>query len=540
MSTTTLTDQQWRLGVAITLLLALLLSLSRMSDLPADGHEVFVLETTQEMHAHGNWVVPWFNDQLRLRKPPLNYWLTGMVAGLGNSLTQAGEWQVREWHGRLISALAMLGLVWLTLVMGQHHYGRETALLAALILVASSGFFGYAHDARPDPLYALLCTLGYAAWLQSQDHPDRQYLLTLGMWLAYALATLSKGPQLPAMLLLAGLIEARLRSGGWRLALAQIRPLPGLVLFLLVSLPWWWLLKLQVDTSQLARSQLSGSLLTIDWHQLLDPYYLYRPWQMLLPWALLLPLALVGGWRSRPLAPFTRSLLLLTLVPALILGLGPQQRWFYMLPVLIPMVLLLARGLTCFLTDRSSWCAAITLVTILLALAGYAYALWDIAMGVQTAGWGLYAGACGIVVVALLWLYRRHHRQPPLWEWYRGILLIGLALLGLSGTRVLWSADRFHNRDIGIMAGTMVARSTPLIAWRLNPNVFVYYSQRFIRELWDPQTLRRTLAGHTQGIALLSPAGQVAALQRDWRVDVLSPMPADPKFATLLRLTPRE
>ncbi len=534
----TLTDHQWRLGVLIALTLAVLLSLSRIADLPADGHEVFVLETTQEMHDHGNWVVPWFNDQLRLRKPPLNYWLTGIVAALDQALDPGTDYRVKEWHGRLPSALAMLGLVWLTLMLGRRYYDRGTALLAALMLIASSGYFGYAHDARPDPLYALLCTLGYSAWLVARDQAGHRQLLIAGMWLSFALATLSKGPQLPVMLLLACLIEARLRGAGWWPALRELQPLTGLLSVLAITLPWWWLLRQQVEGAQLAHSQLSGTLLTMDWSRLLNPYYLYRPWQMLLPWAVLLPLALIGGWRSRPPGPFTRSLLLLYLIPALTLSLGPQQRWFYMLPVLTPMALLLARGLILFLEGRAAWARRVTPLLILLAVAGLAYTVEELARSGQQAGWAVLAGAAGMGLVLLDWLYRGR-RDTGIWQSCYGITLIGLALLSLSGTRVLWSADRFHNRDVGRQAGTTIARSTALIAWRLNPNVLVYYSQRFIPALWDARDLRRTLASHAGGIAVLTPASRLSELRRDYRVDPITAPPANQKFAVLLRLRPR-
>jgi 4-amino-4-deoxy-L-arabinose transferase-like glycosyltransferase len=55
------------------------------SRIPIAGHEVYVAETALEMWERNDWIVPYCNDQPRLNKPPLNYWLTGAVAWLSAS-----------------------------------------------------------------------------------------------------------------------------------------------------------------------------------------------------------------------------------------------------------------------------------------------------------------------------------------------------------------------------------------------------------------------------------------------------------------------
>src|SRR4051812_3587053 len=40
--------------------------------------EVRIAETAREMQASGDWLVPHYNGELRLQKPPLPYWLTGL------------------------------------------------------------------------------------------------------------------------------------------------------------------------------------------------------------------------------------------------------------------------------------------------------------------------------------------------------------------------------------------------------------------------------------------------------------------------------
>ncbi len=44
-----------------------------------DANEAFYVQTPREMVESSNWLVPHFNGEPRLNKPPLSYWL---VAGL--------------------------------------------------------------------------------------------------------------------------------------------------------------------------------------------------------------------------------------------------------------------------------------------------------------------------------------------------------------------------------------------------------------------------------------------------------------------------
>lgn len=63
----------------LLVLLALLLPalLLGLADRPVYKiQEVRIAETAREMLASGDWVVPRYNGELRLQKPPLPYWIT--------------------------------------------------------------------------------------------------------------------------------------------------------------------------------------------------------------------------------------------------------------------------------------------------------------------------------------------------------------------------------------------------------------------------------------------------------------------------------
>ena len=199
----------------LVLALAGLLGAVRLATLPPDEHEVLVLRTAQEMAQRGDWVVPYFNGEPRLNKPPMSYWMTALVAAADDVASR-----VQPWHGRLVSLLAGLGLVALAWLGGVRLFGdRATALWAAALTATTAGWFSYTHDARPDMLYALFCTAGFAAvvFAQGAGRGRRGTGPCLLMWAAYGLATLTKGPQLPFMLLLAQVLWlARTSPRGWR------------------------------------------------------------------------------------------------------------------------------------------------------------------------------------------------------------------------------------------------------------------------------------------------------------------------------------
>src|SRR6185503_10080140 len=97
---------------------------------------------SRDMILRGDYVIPWFNGEMRLKKPPLFYWL------------QAGSFRVfgeSEFAARLPSALGCLLLVALAVAFawraapGTPATRRRTALRAGAILVTMPLVFACSH-----------------------------------------------------------------------------------------------------------------------------------------------------------------------------------------------------------------------------------------------------------------------------------------------------------------------------------------------------------------------------------------------------------
>jgi len=507
----------WWCCCALLFALALVVALPGIDRIPLDSHEIFVAQTTREMSARGDWLVPYFNGMPRLNKPPMNYWLTGIVAAGAGSLPE-----VAPVHARLVSVGAGLGLLALTLWLGARLYDRATALIAALVLVSSAGFFSFTHDARPDLLYAFftsaLLAAGIAA-LRGIDDATQGRAAVYAMWGSFALATLTKGPHMPALALLGLTVNAALTTRRPRAVWHALRPLHGCVIVALPALAWWGWLRLQVDAETLGNSQLAGSLLAPAWSRL-GPYYLYRPLELLLPWLPLLVLAL-GGLVLRPARRDTGWLWWPLLVAAVGLSFGSQFRHFYMLPLMVPLVLALARPLAVlFGAALRPWPRQ--LLQLALVVQGL--------LAVACAGWVLVASGriayltppilgllAGLVSSLVAWrsLRARDEGAPAM----RGLAaLAAIAVFvawiwpGAALTGVLWSRERFDGQALADAASAEVKSGRRLITLGVSPSLFVYAANAPVQAVGDGAQ-----------VAALAAEGPLAAVVRADRLAELSP-----------------
>lgn len=511
------------------------------SQIPLNGHEVYVAETAREMQVRGDWLIPYFNGELRLNKPPLNYWSTGAVAWL------AGQQAVQDWHARAVSALAATGLALLTLALGRLLYpDRRVGVLGSLLLISSLGFFTFSHDARPDMLYALFCTAGYtalaAAWRQRQAGTTNTRFPCYAMWLAFALATLAKGPHLPAILLAAsaGFFHWNQRLP-WRTVRAMLRPVGGLMLMVLIAGPWWWWLRRHVGTDNLSHSQLGGALLTLDWRQVLNPYHFLRVLQLSAPWSLLLPVVLALNWRR--LSREALWLLIMLGVTAFILGFGSQRRWFYMLPLLPALCLLTAEGLLQSWSASEAarrWLRHANVVLWLLLTVGCGYLFFR--PGCCDAAhlpWLIIA--VGVVCAWLLVLLAQYRTAvaPD-----RGIVYLGsplalaLVLIILSDSPALWSPDRFYVPRVIESAAPHIDADTPAVALDENPMAYIFYLRRTVQRVEGWNKLDDYLRQADRPVLAIIDSTRLSELPAAWMTKVLAKMPddaAEPKTLLLIQ-----
>ena len=512
--------------------LALLVALPAIDRLPLDSHEIFVAQSVREMDARGDWLVPYFNGVPRLNKPPMNYWLTGLVAGLDGALPD-----VRPVHARLVSVAAGVGTLLLTLSIGTSLFGRETAVLAGLLLVSSAGYFTFTHDARPDLLYTCFTSALLAAGLRAlrapPDAPARLFGSAGLTWLCVGAATLTKGPHVPALALLGIYAQATLATRSASLPWRRLRAWPGVLIAIVPVAAWWGWLRLQIDPSLLAHSQLAGQLLAPTWTRLGDPYYLYRPLQLLLPWLPLVALSL-WGLSLRAARRHTGWLWWPMLAAVVALSCGRQYRYFYLLPLSAPLTLVVAHPVTVLLrAPLAPWSRQ--LLQLGLVLQGL--------LALACAGWVLVASGRiayltppilsvvgGGMLAVVVWRLLQRNANGE--QGARGYALLAATAVflaaiwpGAAWTGVVWSKERYDAQVLCERAAAEVRGGRPLATLGVSPTLYVYATNTQVPALDSGAAVAAlaeahgaiTLVVHSDRLAELAPALDITELARAHR-----------------------
>lgn len=457
------------------LLVAGIITTAGTTSLPLDAHEAYVVQTTREMQDNKNWTIPVFNNRPRLKKPPLNYWVAGAVAWLTGSPDH-----IQPWHGRVASIIAALAMIILAYLLANKLYNRQLALLSTLLLATSLGQFNYSHDARPDMLYSLFCTAGFTAFIYAwkSEQRGKRMLLVYSMWLAWAFATLTKGPHLPAMYLLACLIFSRIIGLSWKNILELTRPLSGIVLFICIATPWWIMLDQALGEGGLRGTQLSGTLLTLKFNNIFKFYYFYRPLLLVLPWLIFIPFTIHWLTYAKEFNKANLLLGLLILVPAVFLTFGSQERWFYLLPSIVPMIVLLAAGVIHLINQTlrghsKYWLNILVPGLILSALIIFVFLI--IGNKSSTSGDEIIFFMCIFVLVLLLCGSLLFKRTPGIEYILLACLAYATMFTGLGLTTTGWSKERFENYYLAKRASEIKNNNIQVATIRVTPDIYVYY-----------------------------------------------------------------
>jgi 4-amino-4-deoxy-L-arabinose transferase-like glycosyltransferase len=265
-------------------------------------------QAAQHMEETGNLVTLYVNGVRYLEKPPLPYWL---AAGLYKVF---GE-NVFATH--LPNALAVLGCAVLMWAWAGRAWGRRAGYYAALVMLTSIGPFLFTRFAIPEALFSFLLLL--ALWSFLTGFESRREGRFYWMWAALALATLTKGLIAPVFFVAAAVPFVAL-SGLWR-RWRELKPLTGLLLFVVIAAPWhvlaglanrdqghpvgnhpttgnvhgfWYFYFLNEHVFRFI-----GTRWPHDYNRMPVIWYWLAHLVWLFPWSLFLPALLMVAWRTR-------------------------------------------------------------------------------------------------------------------------------------------------------------------------------------------------------------------------------------------------
>ena len=196
-----------------------------------DDVDAVQAQIARNMVQSGDWVTARLDGVAYLEKSPLKYWMIAV------SFLVFGPY---DWAARIPLALSVVGLCWITARFGAWAFGRRAGLLAGLVMATCAGLFLFTRILLPDASLTLTVTLAMWSLLRALDerepHPARWALL---MWAAMAIGLLLKG-LIAALFPIAGGVlylsftRQLLRRQTW----TRLRPLSGILLFLLIAAPW--------------------------------------------------------------------------------------------------------------------------------------------------------------------------------------------------------------------------------------------------------------------------------------------------------------
>ncbi len=265
----------------------------RLGSTPLLGlDEGLYAECAREMLSSGNYVVPCYNGEPFLDKPPLCYWLQALAMRV---------FGVSSFSARLPSAVAALVLVGFTVFAGTKLYGRRAGLMAGFALATSMLGMGLARLCSLDEVFALTIAVALGAFILSWARvvPRWGYL---AFWAAAGLSVMAKGPAGAVLVFgtAAAFIVARRR---WR-ELGGMMPAAGVLVFAAVVLPWYALVQIETGGAFLSEFILHQNVqraLGVDFQHNM-PFYFYAPIYLVgfFPWSVFVPLAFVRHTRFRP------------------------------------------------------------------------------------------------------------------------------------------------------------------------------------------------------------------------------------------------
>ena len=340
-----------------------------------DPDEGRYAEIPREMLERGDLITPTLNYVNYFEKPPLLYWINAASMKI---------FGLNEFAARLPSALCGIFTVLATYLIARCLYGRRTALLSAAILATSAGFVLQSRIILTDMMLTFWLTAALGTFLVAGPRHERQRDSNIHWYLFYlfcALAVLTKG--LIGIVFPAGIIFIfLLLTGRWEI-LARMRCGTGLLLFLIVTTPWFVAVSLKnPDFARFFFIHEHFERFTSTVHGRSKPFWFFVPVLAvtMLPWSFHIPAALAKAWREQR-REFGKSglyLLIWVVLVFLFFSKSDSKLTPYILPIFPPLAILIAHYIKGELGRRGQALRPATrvlgIVLIILGFAALGYA----------------------------------------------------------------------------------------------------------------------------------------------------------------------
>lgn len=192
-----------------------------------DDADTVHAEAAREMAETNDWITLHANQIRYLEKAPLMYWSIALSYKI---------FGVNEFASRLPIALATLGLILATFLIGKHFFGDRAGFYSGLIIASCTGVFLFTRVLWPDVMLTFFISMAFYSFLRAREEGPARSGYTYGIYIFGALGVLTKGlvgAAFPAII-----IGAYLAMTGEIRRLFHYRLFRGTLLFLLIAAPW--------------------------------------------------------------------------------------------------------------------------------------------------------------------------------------------------------------------------------------------------------------------------------------------------------------
>ncbi len=500
-----------------------------------------------DMLARGDWVVPYFNGQLRTQKPVLLYWM---------QIASYKVFGVNEFAARFPSATLTIGTTALVWWLGRMLFSNAVGMLAGLMFATSLMLTVAARASTPDGSLIFCVVLTMALYVRGCSTREPGSFGQLGwippsawrMALVYAamgLGMLAKGPVgvlLPTaiigmFILLVSTVPStqtltkpsryerwtqRLTRMAGLLPIAtwRLRPWLGAIVILAVAGPWYYLVHVETNgewtSTFFGYENLTRFKEAQEGHR--GPIVYYIPAMMIgfFPWSAFLPFTI---WRSAktipqtdPASPAIRLLLCWLVIWVGVFSLAATKLPSYVLPAYAVLALLVARTLV----DWVQQPAVLPRVLTIAAWCSYLVVGVGMMIGLSVAARyfvpaEMWLGVVGVIPLAggaAAWLaYRANQRR---WS----VAALAVMACCLSPAMFVWGAPRVaeHQNSPRILArvqslASEYVQAVPQIATYHHPeSSVIYYARQRVRVCTQPAEIVQLFADAEQAFVITSRA----------------------------------
>jgi 4-amino-4-deoxy-L-arabinose transferase-like glycosyltransferase len=302
-------------------------------------------QVAREMWARHDWITPVLGGVPWLEKPPLYYWQAMMAYSL---------FGVSDWAARIPSAVDATLLV-VAVFLFLRRFRPDFQLDGALIAASSVAMVGFGRAASTDMPLASMFAIAMLDWYAWEETSNKLWLA--GFYVFAGLGVLAKGPIAVFLAVVVIAVFAACKRD-WRL-IARTVWFPGILLFCVVTLPWYVLVQLRnPEFFRIFILQHNLERFGSNLYHHPQPFWFYLPIALLslLPWTALIVDAAIRRtqnlWRERREIPRQDALglflLIWLIVPILFFSISQSKLPGYILPALPAGSLLLAESLPAF------------------------------------------------------------------------------------------------------------------------------------------------------------------------------------------------